>query len=312
MKKSSKIWKILIYSLIGLLLIAVIVYFVIVLSKANALVSPTRIGVYSSPDEIGYGDFTNLEIENEKGEKLKGWYIPSSKDAEVLSDKIIIVSHDYKSSRDLNEIGGIYLFKYFLDSGIDVVSFDYSGSGESGGKYYSFGVDESKELISIIEYVHQYNENAKIALYGIGFGGDAAVCSGSLSSYVSYIIADSAVSDVGSFMSKNMNVFMDTYIPFMNANILNTARSISGSDFVIFQPFKYIEVADGKNYFFIHGEKDSIIENSNSLALAQAVDTEKSKYDIWIIQDSDHLEGFTDLGETYANRILNFLDKFGF
>lgn len=295
-----------------ILSLAVIVLSAIIFSKATSLISPSRVGVYSSPGEIGYGDFINLTVQNKNGESLKGWYIPASKDSDVLSHKVLIVSHDYKSSRDLNEIGGIYIFKYFLESGIDVVAFDYSGSGDSEGKYYSFGVDESEELNAVIEYVNGINPESSIALYGIGFGGDAAILAGCGSPYVSNIITDCTIADLDGFMKNNLKQLTGWNSAFFNNTALSLARSMLQVNFEENSPLSAVSEAENKNFFFIHAEKDSIVEKENSLSLAQAVDTDKSIYDIWLIQDINHLECFDNQGEAYVTRIITFLEKHGF
>lgn len=101
--------------------------------------------------------FRRLEIPTENG-KISAWFIPAQKDKDSVSESMqtVIVSHNYSDNREMNDISLLYTVKFLSRNGLNVVMFDYTGSGSSDGKGYSFGQkEETEELCAVTDKIKE-------------------------------------------------------------------------------------------------------------------------------------------------------------
>jgi len=293
--------------IISAVAIAVIVWAILSYGTAVSLIKPSKGAILSSPEDIGIEDVEAIEILTRAGERLSGWYMPASGDAEMLGKKVIIISHNYESNREMTEISGMYFYKYLLEAGYDVVTFDYSGSGISTGSYYTFGCQEKDELLSVIDYVHEMNPDADMALCGWAFGASAAIEAGCESEYVTAIIADSAYADLDGYLKGALRSWTGLPSFLFDASVKFLMERISGCDFSEASPVKSIKNTSDKSFYFIHSTEDDIIPVSSSESLFSAAD-ENNYAEIWT-PTGEHILGFETQEENYKNRVINFLNE---
>ncbi len=252
-------------------------------------------------------DYDSIEVVTENGDTISGWYIPASDNIDVLSNKIIIMSHNYESNREMSEISGIYFYKYLLEAGFDVVTFDYSGSGISTGSYYTLGCQEKEELLAVIDKAHQINPQADIALCGWAFGAAAAISAGCESDLVTAVIADSSYTDLDSYLDEYLSAWTGISSFLFDKPVKFLMEKISGCDFSDISPLNSLKSTSGKSFYFIHCINDTIIPLSSSEALFAAAE-ENNYAEIWT-PEGEHILGFEVQEENYKNRILNFLTE---
>ncbi|QHX35995.1 alpha/beta fold hydrolase [Spiroplasma sp. TIUS-1] len=85
---------------------------------------------------------------------------------EVKSDNWVVLIHGYTQSKEEIALTG----SFYANLGFNVVSFDLRNHGESDDKYVSFGVQEQKELISVLEYLKNELGAKNIGLAGWSLG----------------------------------------------------------------------------------------------------------------------------------------------
>jgi fermentation-respiration switch protein FrsA (DUF1100 family) len=59
--------------------------------------------------------------------------------------------------------------------------------------------------------------------------------------------------------------------------------------------------------FFIHGEEDSVIPAEETMVLHSISDNPKDR--IWIVPDTEHVNVYHNMPETYVNRISEFFHR---
>lgn len=82
-----------------------------------------------------------------------------------------------------------------LGQNMNLVTFDFAGSGNSEGKYVSLGFFEAMDVEVVITYVKQQSySNGKIFLWGRSMGGGTAVIAAYNDPSIQGIVVDSAFS----------------------------------------------------------------------------------------------------------------------
>ncbi len=129
----------------------------------------------------------------------------------------------------------------FLDLGFDVIAYDQRNSGYNETKYNTFGILESLDTLTVIDYVSSLYENniapTKIALWGESYGAlTSVIAAGRDDSKIDYLIIDSPVSDGRLLMNDELDqISKDQGIPvdFMLSTgdwYMNTALGIRLKD----------------------------------------------------------------------------------
>lgn len=292
--------------LIILLLAAALIFSAVAVSGAIRAADPQRKLLISDPSSEGLW-FDSFETESENG-TVKGWFVPAQKSESELteSDKTIITSHNYGDNREMNDISFMTLLKFLSHNGYNVVSFDYTGSGVSGGKNYTFGQrEEIEDLTAVINYVKTEFPEDSLALYGWAFGAAAAL-SAADSCGVDIVIADSSYTDLSSVLDSSMHNFTGNKNGFYNACVKMLLPLVSSVDYGFESPLSSVEKASGKFYLFIHGESDDVIPCENSEKLYSAAkDNNTAK--IYTVPQSAHIYGFAESETNYEQVLLAFL-----
>lgn len=308
----KKLKKGIIIGAISLVLVLAVIWSIVGAVCAVSLLNPTRreLVYFDGPNELGMVyDF--FQIKDFRGDDyIVGWFIPSqdSYGEYVDSDKTVIMSHNYQSNREMTEIDGMYLIRDLVYSGYNVITFDYTGSGNSEGKNYTFGAQEHEELSLVVDYAVNELGQTKLALMGFAFGSAPAITVGCADDRVDVIIADSPYLDLGSYLDNNLSVW--TNLPdFMFSSYINTLLPVFAGTELESSPFLSVSEASGKNFLFIHGEKDNIFPHENSNTLASVALEAGNVAEVKILTDVIHSLGYIYAEEEYVQTVLTFLSE---
>lgn len=117
---------------------------------------------------------TDLQLVNARGLTLEcSHYVPSSSQDGSQSSQampVVVYLHGNGSCRVEAEL----LFDHTLPYGMSVFSFDFSGSGKSGGEYISLGVFEKYDVETVVKYLSSCAHVSSIALWGHSMGAATA------------------------------------------------------------------------------------------------------------------------------------------
>ena len=121
----------------------------------------------ASPADFGM-KYRDVEFKTSDGLTLKGWYF----NPKNQSGTVVVISHD----GDENMAKMIELASYFTTLGVNVLTYDYRGYGNSdafqiNNKFFIYGQFE-KDLQAAIDFARKgCGTISQVFLYGKGMGG---------------------------------------------------------------------------------------------------------------------------------------------
>jgi pimeloyl-ACP methyl ester carboxylesterase len=100
----------------------------------------------------------------------------------------VIYMHGNSSAR----VEALPQLSLVLSLGATMVSFDFAGSGKSGGEYVSLGYFEKDDLDCVIEHLRNAGRTSTIALWGRSMGAATALLHGERDPSIAGMVLDSA------------------------------------------------------------------------------------------------------------------------
>ena len=119
--------------------------------------------IFEGANYISSQNFEEHRIKSFDGLTLYGRYLKNGD-----SNKTVMLFHGYRSRGEKDFSGS---FKYYVDSGFNVLLVDQRAHGKSEGKLITFGVKESRDVISWLDYILKtYGEDKQIFIIGLSMG----------------------------------------------------------------------------------------------------------------------------------------------
>lgn len=194
----------------------------------------------------------DVEITSFDGLKLRGKYYEYQKGAPVE-----LMLHGYRGNAERDLCGGVQRC-FALKRNVLIV--DQRASGKSEGNVITFGVNESKDCLSWIDFIiNHYGEDSRIILTGISMGGATVLMAAGkeLPKNVICVLADCPYSSPRAIIKK---VIHDMKLP---ENLLFPFVKLGG---IIYGHFNIDETTPMESIckckipvIFIHGEADAYV-----------------------------------------------------
>lgn len=175
--------------------------------------------------------------------------------------------------------------------GYRAVMIDYRGHGDSTGQYMTYGLQEARDLLQVIEALHDKQViEEPLVLFGISMGAVTALRTAteldSLAAIVAiepYADAAEAIHGVGRGINPKLSGFVSEHR--MNEAI-DRASTIIGHDIRSNRP---VEIMDQVRVpvLFIHGQSDHWIPPEHSMDLYVA---KGDQADLWIVPGAGHVD----------------------
>lgn len=217
------------------------------------------------------------------------------------SKKIAILLHGYKGTvyRDFNSIS-----KILFEEGYKVLAVDERAHGLSKGHVITFGVRESKDLLSWLNYVKERFINHEILLVGVSMGGHTVLNVSDKISKDIKIIADCPYSSpkeilVSTIKSVHLPVFI--FYPLLNL----TSHIFAHESLNKTSAYNSIKNSDNK-ILIMHGDKDKVIPYTISKELAVTY-PHKIRYELF--KNADHDASALVDFDRYQRVVKEFLDN---
>ena len=306
----KKTGKIIFICCLSVIVIAVAVWAAVGAVSAKNIIDPPRreLVYFDGPNELDMV-YEFFEIKDFHGsDNIVGWYVPSQDyyGEYVESGKTVIMSHNYQSNREMTEFDGLYLIRDLVHSGYNVITFDYTGSGNSRGSNYTFGADETDELLKVIDFTCEKYSLDKIAVMGFAFGAGPAICAGCQDDRVDVIIADSPYLDLKSYLDENIAVWSQLPDFLFSAYIKSLLPVFAGTELNC-SPLAAVSTAQNKSFLFLHGERDNIFPYQNTLTFASAAQEAGNTADYKVFSEVPHCLGYIYAPDDYLQTVLTFL-----
>lgn len=233
------------------------------------------------------------------GLSLYGKYYEYKKGAPIE-----LMHHGYRGYCDRDLCGGV-LRCFNLKRNCLLI--DLRASGKSGGNVITFGINESKDTLSWIDYIiNNIDKDAEIILTGISMGASTVLMAGgeNLPKNVTHIVADSGYTSAKEIIKK---VIKQIHLPssLVYPIIKLSAKIYGGFNLEENSPIKAIEKCKIPIIFF-HGEDDGFVPCEMSKTHFNAY---KNKKAILTVKGADHGLCYLVDKEGYLKTIREFEKK---
>ena len=208
--------------------------------------------------------FERVIVRSEDGLYLRGrLYLRGDKAAPVD-----VCFHGYRATGVRDFSGGA---KFLLDQGHNVLLVDQRAQGASRGRTITFGVKESRDVLSWMDYVRYRVElQGPVTLYGVSMGASTVLLASALDlpKQVKHIVADSPYSSPEAIMKK---VSRDMGLPGdLSLALLKGGAALFGG--FSFAGVSCVEAVKRTKVpiLLIHGEEDRFVPVEMSREIAAA------------------------------------------
>lgn len=241
----------------------------------------------------------DLYIESFDNLKLHGLFINNQ------TNKTIICVHGYKAKDGLYDFG---MSAKFLNSlGYNLLFVDNRAHGLSQGKYIGFGVLDSIDVNSWIDYLVTNMNQETIILYGMSMGGATVMNAASRpdSCLIKAIIADcgfaSGYDEVAYQIKKMYHLPSFPLVPISNI-LLKLLAKYSLKDKEAYKSIKNYH----NNLLIIHGSKDHFVPTGDAYKIFDNATCHKK---ILIVPGASHAKSYLKDTKLYEQTFKEFLDE---
>ncbi|MBE6715978.1 MAG: alpha/beta hydrolase [Ruminococcaceae bacterium] len=248
--------------------------------------------------------FTEYEIENAEGKIVKGYFLPAKK----TSDVYVFCAPGFKTDAKRQFR---FIAKYFHDKNINIFMIDHRASGESDGRYISFGMYEYYDAMQWLYFMKEtFGNDIKIILYGVSMGaatvnnmcGDA-----SLPENVKFVISDcSFTSPWELFRYSLKNAHWPVFPLLQGVNMYNRIfNRFSFKDCnTPIESVKYMKLP----VLFIHGKRDNFVPWQMVNKLYDECSSPDKE--LFIVEDAPHCACYLKAPEEYEAKINKLIEKY--
>ncbi len=291
-----------------LIICAVIIFLVwaVLLSyKMSAALSQPTYKTYeftikrSKEEEHSYGDFDSYEKEPfdltlRDGYVIHGDYYP------LDLKKVVIISHGHGD----NKYTGIRFLQVFRKLGYTTVIYDLRGHGHNEPYVCTLGLNESKDLMELIDAVKKRFPEAEIGLHGLSMGCGTTVLALKYKPDVSFVVADCGYAILKELCKDRLISVKSPSWMFFGVNLCNQLRyGYSAADV---NPIDSLDDNEIPILFF-HGMEDKLIRYQHSEWMYER--NKGSLKELHLIPDTAHAHSWNHDPDNYEKIVRDFLEK---
>lgn len=256
--------------------------------------------VDSDPSQVGlvYEDVEFLSAVD--GIRLRGWFLPAED-----SDATVIMAHGFRSNRLQPSVPALQLAASFVESGLNVLMFDFRNSGESDGTVTTLGYHEVKDVVGAVTWLKEKHPAAaeRIGVIGFSMGAVTAALAAAQDERIEAVVLDSPFADLKPYLQQNMPFWTGLpNVPF-TWTILALLPPLIGLDMAAVSPLQVMPDLTQPT-LIIHTTDDDAIPVSNSEQLAAAGHPERTE--LWVVPGAKHVGAREVAPAAYDERVVSF------
>jgi uncharacterized protein len=238
----------------------------------------------------------NISFKSSDGLNLSGVYIKGSEKA------TIILLHGYGRCKEQMLPQASFLNK----AGFNILMFDFRASGESEGKYITFGQKEQGDLVGAVEYLKNRGDvdMTKIGLLGFSMGGAVALMKSGDLPAIKAIVINSTYAHFKSVIWQNFHDYFRG-LPFFPLGyvVLWVIKYRTGIYFPVINPIKYLHTLKARPLMIMHGAHDKKIPVKDAFEMYQQAPWLK---EFWLVKEAAHEDVYTVTKDKYEEKVINF------
>jgi pimeloyl-ACP methyl ester carboxylesterase len=294
--------KLLLFGLSILLLVALGMSAYLAHDRAMTLVHPSRSLPRRTPSDVGLKTWFDVSFPSSDDLQLSAWFIPVEREE---PSPIIIFVHGLGSNRE----GLLDQAKLLYDHGYSALLLDLRNHGQSQGEVTTLGYQEVLDIEGAVEFLMEQPEvdSNRIGLVGQSLGGAVVIRAAARIPQVKATVAESAFSSLEDNVEQGVRELTGLPpFPFAPMVIWFGERE-AGAKIQLVRPIDDLAQIAPRAIMFIHGEKDTLVDVSNSHRLYEAALEPKALY---LIPNAGHGGLLETDPEEFEGRIVTFLDLY--
>lgn len=236
------------------------------------------------------------------GAEICGEYIRNAN-----SNKVAIICHGFT----MNRMASVKYAYIFYNLGYNLVLYDARYFGESGGEYSTLGMNESDDLVKIVDFcLDTFGKDCSIAVHGESMGAATALLSlakDSMQDKISLVVCDCPFADTMKLFRDMMRkLFHFPSFPVVDFALVS-ARKMGYN----FDKVKPIEALEGNRVpvCFIHGNSDRLINCSHSKDMFAKAVSNNEHSELHLVDGADHAMSIAMGFDGYAEIVSKFVSK---
>ncbi len=284
-----------------MIILATILILYIAISVIVAHLMTTRMSPHiDASAKLVSNNYEGISFQTFDGLMLKGWWFKSG------SEKLVIMVTGLIPNRVNTEYQGMWIAKDLVENGYDVMMYDSRAHGESEGSRISYGNNESKDVLSVVEFAKTKGFNPeKIALLGDSTGAVSILMVAHQLKDIGAMIIDTPTTD---YRPRVVEVlWKEKFIPpFFAPGVFYFTDIVFGLKIGQVKPIERMVLVPERKFLFLHGEKDKTFPVEDSKKLLEKANTESR---LVVFPDGSHIETFKSDPDLYRKEVFDFLDS---
>ena len=220
--------------------------------------------------------------------------------AKNKSKKYIILTHGFTYTR----YGGLKYLSIFLENDYNCIIYDNRGHGENIKGITTFGIKESKDLISVINDTYErYGKDIILGLHGESLGSGIQITSLKYSPNIKFIINDCGYGSLIEILKNQLrkNYKLPGWIAYISSLF---CRIFYGFSFTSVKPIKFLDNCNIP-ICFIHGKNDHLISIDQSRRMFEINESVCEFY----VFEAGHAKSFDSDPERYKKILKEFIEN---
>jgi pimeloyl-ACP methyl ester carboxylesterase len=232
--------------------------------------------------------------------QLAGWYVPHDSRRAAL-----VLVHGKDGSRTNEQKGRNDEFMAMLHKlGFTLLALDLRGHGQSSDARFSFGVNESRDVLGGVDYLSEKGyARRQIGIHGVSMGAASVLMAAAQDPEIPAVIADCGYADFGRVLHREWT--RRTHLPSL---VMPASRVIAklwlGNDMTEVRPIERVPQIKGQ-VLFIHAAEDRLIPPSDSQEMSAKLPGSL----LWIQPGARHAAGFDADPEGYTRHVADFFTQ---
>ena len=255
----------------------------------------------SKEEEHSWGAFDSYEKEA-FDLTLRDGYVIHGDIYPLDPKKVVIISHGHGD----NKYTGIRFPQVFRDLGWTTVIYDLRGHGHNEPYVCTMGLNESKDLIELVDAMKKRFPGAEMGLHGLSMGCATTVMALKYKPDVDFVIADCGYGILTELCKDKLRSVRQPVWMIKPIDLYNRLRY--GYSITEVDPIDSLDENDIPILFF-HGTEDKLVSCHQSEWMYER--NKGSRKELHLIPDTPHAHAWNHDPEQYEEIIADFIRKYG-